>query len=162
MNGQHPHWPAISANERARVSGAGLRTFLNIANRWTLSEQQRAQLLGADSVDQFRSWEAAARGHRLLVLPMDVLMRISVVLGVFSALRQFLTSLEDERRWLFRARPSLPFLGRNPMEFLTSGTHEDRLEVRRHAEAAAFGFPPPPNEVDRDFRPYTDDDIKWT
>lgn len=151
-------WPAVTVKERARVSGPGLRTFLNIANRWLLSEEQRVELLGAGSLDRFRSWEAAARSQKRLALPMDVLMRISIVLGIFCALRQFLATLERERAWLFRARPDPPFLGRTAMEVLTSDTYSNRLAVRRSAEAAAFGCPPPPNEADRDFRPYT---IKW-
>ena len=119
----------VSLVERSRVSGPVLRTFINIANRRALSEQQRVQLLGAGSVDQFRSWEAAARGHRFLVLPVDVLMRIAIVLGIYSALRQFLTALEDERRWLLCARLGPPFLGRTPMETVTSDTYENRLAV---------------------------------
>lgn len=140
------------------MSGPGLRTFLNIANRWELSVKQRVELIGADSVDRFRSWEAAARNHSRLVLPMEVLMRISIVLGIFCALRQFLTSIEHERDWLSRKRSDPPFLGRTPMEILTSGSYENRLSVRRSAEVDAFGFPPAPNETDRDLRPYT---IEW-
>ena len=56
-------------------------------------------------------------------------------------------------------KKGLRSLGRTPMETVTSDTYENRLAVRRSAEAAAFGFPPPPNEADRDFCPYT---IKWT
>jgi hypothetical protein len=53
-----------SFEERARVSAPVMRTFLNIARRWELSERQQSQLLECDLV-QLREWADIARQGQL-------------------------------------------------------------------------------------------------
>jgi hypothetical protein len=45
------------------------------------------------------------------------------------------------------------------MDFITSGPQDGLMIVRRFPDAARGGLYMPPNELDRDFRPYTDADI---
>ncbi|QEL22925.1 HAD-IA family hydrolase [Bosea sp. F3-2] len=129
-----------SLEERSRVSAPGIRTFLNIARRWDLSEREQSQLLGC-TVAQLQKWGRVAREQKPLALETDTLMRLSAVLGVFADLRRFLFALKgsrEERRWLMRARQFYPFNGRAPLAVL-SGSFEDQMAVRRHLAVVADG-----------------------
>lgn len=149
-----------SLEERTRLSGPGLRTFLNVALRWQLSEEEQVRLLRASSVNELRHWAEAAQAQQSLTLETDVLMRISALLGLFGDLRQIIATADEERRWLRGKNNAAPFLGRAPIEILLNGALENLLDVRRHVLALGQGYHAP-NEADRDFRPYTDDDIQW-
>jgi HAD superfamily hydrolase (TIGR01509 family) len=129
-----------SFEERARVSAPCVRTFLNIARRWDLSERQQSGLLDCN-VQQLREWAKIAREHRLLTLETSTLLRISAVLGVFADLRQFLllvSGAREERLWLLRPRQFPPFDGQRPLEMLC-GSFEDQMTVRRHLAAVVEG-----------------------
>lgn len=149
-----------SLEERTRLSGPGLRTFLNVALRWRLCEDEQVRLLRASSENEFRHWVEAAQAQKSLTLETDVLMRVSAVLGLFGDLRQIIATADEEHRWLRGTNTAAPFLGRAPIEVLLNGTLDDLLDVRRYALGLGQGYHAP-NEADRDFRPYTDDDIQW-
>jgi len=129
-----------SFEERARVSAPCVRTFLNIARRWDLSESQQSGLLDCN-VPQLREWANTARGHKPLALETSTLLRMSAVLGVFADLRQFLlvvSGAREERLWLFRPRQFPPFGGLCPLEVLC-GSFDDQMTVRRHLAAVVEG-----------------------
>ena len=149
-----------SLEERTRLSGPGIRTFPNIALRWRLSEKEQARLLRASSENEFRHWVEAAQALQSVTLDADVLMRLSAVLGLFGDLQQIIATVDEEHRWLRGNNNAVPFLGGAPIEVLLNGTLENLLEVRRYLLALGQGYHAP-NEADRDFRPYTDDDIRW-
>lgn len=147
-----------SFDERTRVSGPGLRTFLNIADRWKLPESDRLALLQCDP-SRFADWSRIARLNGPLVLETAVFMRLSAILGVFAELQQLLSSADQERDWLTRAHKSQPFNGLAPCELLR-GALEDLLAVRRYVYGLRCGGVPP-NEIDREFTPYTDQYLIW-
>lgn len=149
-----------SPEERTRLSGPGLRTFLNVALRWRLSEEELVQLLRTSSEDELRHWAEAAQAQQSLTLETEVLMRISAVLGLFGDLRQIIATADEEHRWLRGKNNAAPFLGRAPIEVLLNGTLENLLDVRRYVLALGQGYHAP-NEADRDFRPCSHDDIRW-
>src|ERR1700682_3680042 len=70
---------------RRRLSGPGLRTFLAIADLWGLTEEQRRLVLGLRARSTYRNWVKMVREHRDLTLGVDVLIRISAVLGIHQA-----------------------------------------------------------------------------
>jgi hypothetical protein len=149
----------FSPENRRRLSAPGLRTFLAIADFWGLTEEQRRLVLGLPSRSTFHNWAKTVREHGELTLDVDVLTRISAVLGIHQAL-QILH--EDERagiEWLRTPHRSLTFGGQPPMAFVTSGTQDGLLVVRRFLDAARGGLYMEPNEVDRGFTPYRDEDI---
>jgi len=145
-------------SERARVSGPAVRTFLNIADRWELSQADRLALLECDE-RQFEAWSCIARSHGPLVLETAVLMRLSAILGLFTELRQFLATGEQERDWLTDKLKAWPCNGRSPLDLLR-GTLDDQLDIRRYASDVALGQTAP-NEIDRSFTPYKDEDLVW-
>src|SRR5215468_4103401 len=71
---------------RRRLSAPGLRTFLAIADLWGLNEEQRRLVLGYPSRSTYQNWCKQAREHGEITLDVDVLTRISAVLGIHQAL----------------------------------------------------------------------------
>lgn len=132
-----------SFEERARLSAPCMRTFVNIARRWQLTEREQAYLLAAD-IPTLRGWAATAVGQRHLVLETRTLMRLSVILGVFADLRRFLATVageREERAWLTAPQKFAPFNGRAPLEILSRG-FEEQMDVRRHLAAIAANADP--------------------
>jgi uncharacterized protein (DUF2384 family) len=147
---------------RRRLSGPGLRTFLAIADLWGLSEGQRLLILGLPSRSTYYGWVKAAREHRDVLLDVDVLTRISAVLGIHQALGVLWGSEAEGIAWLKTPHTAPVFGGQPPLDLVTSGTQDGLLIVRRFLDAARGGFYMPPNEIDRDFRPYSDADVVFS
>lgn len=95
MNWKPPAPIDASPENRARVSGPGLRTLLNVARVWELDVSEIRVLLGLPTAAEFLVWSDAARTDQPLILEADVLLRISAVLGIYSSLRR-LEGPEDE------------------------------------------------------------------
>lgn len=152
----------FGSHERGRLSGPGLRTFLKLALRWDLTESEQVRILQAHSAEQLREWRNISFTNDALILPLDLLMRISAVIGLFGDLQHIIATVEEERRWLRGRNTSNPFRGRAPIEILLNGTLENMLDVRRYVLAIGLGgHGHAPNEADRDFHAYTDDDLRW-
>jgi uncharacterized protein (DUF2384 family) len=151
----------FSSTNRRRLSAPGLRTFLVIADLWGLGEDERLLILGFPSRSTYYNWVRAAREHRDLTLDVDVLTRISAILGIHQALGVLFGSEREGVEWLRTPHQALVFGGRPPIALVTSGTQDGLLTVRRFLDAARGGVYMEPNEADRDFRPYTDSDIRF-
>src|SRR5258708_39087814 len=81
---------------RRRLSAPALRTFLAIADLWGLTEEQRLLILGYPSRSTYHNWCKQAREHGAFTLDVDVLTRISAVLGIPSGSRD---SVSDGAAW---------------------------------------------------------------
>lgn len=152
----------FSAANRKRLSAPGLRTFLGIADLWGLGEEQRLLILGMPSRSTFYNWVKAVREHRDITLDVDVLTRISAVLGVHQALGVLHLTERAGVDWLRTPNLAPLFGGRTPLELLACGTLDGLLSVRRFVDAARGGLHMPPNDIDQAFTPYTDDEIVFT
>ena len=144
---------------RRRLSAPGLRTFLAIADLWRLDERQRLMVLGLPSRSTYYGWVKAVREHRDITLDIDVLMRVSAVLGIHQALGVLYPSEVAGIEWLRTPHRAVVFGSHPPLDLVTSGTQDGLLTVRRFLDAARGGIYMAPNELDHDFRPYTDADI---
>ncbi len=71
------------AATRQRLSPAGLKAFLRIAQRWSVKDQDARRLLGGISSGSFY---ALKKGPARRALDQDVLTRISLLIGIFKAL----------------------------------------------------------------------------
>lgn len=132
-----------SFEERERVSAPCMRTFINIARRWRLAERCQADLL-AVNINTFRGWAATAAEQKHLVLETSVLLRLSVILGVFADLRRSVAAVSgarEEQAWLNAVQKLAPFDGRTPLEVLT-GDFEEQMAVRRHLAAIVANADP--------------------
>src|SRR5690606_12790111 len=69
-----------------RHGGAGLRTFLNIAEAWDLSNEEQMGLLGLYDPATFEDWTVRVRAHEAIAIPVDVIVRIGCVLSIYGSL----------------------------------------------------------------------------
>ena len=146
---------------RRCLSAPGLRTFLALAAEWDLTEEQQLRILGMPLVSTYRRWAKQARGERDLTLSVNVLMRISAVLGIYQALRVLCEGTDDVRDWLTGSYNGSIFQGRAPLAVITSGSLDDLLNVRRFLEAGMQGLYLEPDENDTGLAPIHDEDIVW-
>ena len=147
---------------RRRLSAPGLRTFLAIADLWGLSEDERRLVLGSPSRSTYYNWTRAVREHRDITLDVDVLTRISAVLGIHQALGVLQPDERAAVDWLRTPHAAPVFGGRPPMALVACGAQDGLLSVRRFLDAARGGLYMPPGEIDRDLQPYGDADIVIT
>jgi hypothetical protein len=144
---------------RRRLSAPGLRSFLAIADLWGLTESERRLILGFPSRSTYQNWVKMVREHQAITLDVDVLTRISALLGIHQALGVLNPTEQAAIAWLRGPHRAPVFAGRPPMDLVTGGTQDGLLTVRRFLDAARGGQYMPPNEIDAGFRPYTDGDI---
>ncbi|MGI4793381.1 MAG: antitoxin Xre-like helix-turn-helix domain-containing protein [Janthinobacterium lividum] len=152
----------FSVETRRRLSAPGLRTFVAIADLWGLNEEQRRLVLGMPSRSTYQNWVRATREHRDVTLDVDVLIRISAVLGIHQALGILYATEHKGVEWLRGPHSATVFGGNSPLLLLASGLQDDLLTVRRFLDAARGGLYMEPNEIDRGFRPYTDADVAFS
>lgn len=104
--------------------GAGLRTFLNIANAWSLSSEEQMALLGIHDHAALEDWTVRVRAHEAIAIPVDVIVRIGCVLSIYGSL---VTLFPEERAadWLRTPNAQQIFGGRTALAVMTSGALDD-------------------------------------
>lgn len=146
---------------RKRLSAPALRTFLTIADLWGLNEEERRLILGYPSRSTFHNWARQAREHGEITLDVDVLTRISAVLGIHQALGILFADERGGLDWLRGPHEALVFGGRPPLALITSGSQDGLLTVRRFLDAARGGLYMAPNAIDAAFEQYRDTDVAF-
>lgn len=144
---------------RRRLSAPALRTFLAIADLWGLTEAQRLLVLGYPSRSTYHNWCKQAREHGTFTLDVDVLTRISAVLGIHQALGVLFRTEQLGVEWLRTPHNAAIFAGRPPIDLVTSGSQDGLLTVRRFLDGARGGIYMQPNAIDEGFAPYDDKEI---
>jgi Protein of unknown function (DUF2384) len=144
---------------RRRLSAPALRTFLAIADLWGLTEEQRRLALGYPSRSTYHSWCKQAREHGAFTLDVDVLTRISAVLGIHQGLGILFPTEQLGVQWLRTPHSAVVFGGRPPLDLVTSGSQDGLLSVRRFLDGARGGLYMQPNTIDEAFTPYDDTEI---
>ena len=150
--------PFAAASRRA-LSAPALRTFLAIADLWGLTEAQRLLVLGYPSRSTYHNWCRQAREHADITLDVDVLTRISAVLGIHQALGILFPAEKLGTEWLRTPHGALVFGGQPPLALVTSGTQDGLMTVRRFLDGARGGIYMQPNAIDEAFTPYTESEI---
>lgn len=123
---------------RRRLSGPGFRTFLNIADLWLLTEAQRLTVLGIPSPSTYSAWAKEAREeHCEIMLTVEVLTRISAVLGIHQALGILQLPHAEAAAWLRTPHKAAAFDGKPPLTLMINNGLEGLLFVRRFLDAAS-------------------------
>lgn len=112
---------------RRRLSAPGLRTFLKIADHWGLNEQQRLLILGCPYRSSYVSWCKQVQQQKQLTLNVDILTRISAVLGIYRGLRILYTDEPQAVEWIRTPHKAIVFGGRPPLDLVTCGTQDGLL-----------------------------------
>ena len=117
-----PHPPAdlSSTDERARLSGPGLKDFFRIQAAWGLGNADAAALLGGVSNGRFFTLKRSAESGVSKALATDILTRISLVIGLYKALHTLHgDALAD--RWMSLANRNAMFGGETPLSYAVHG-----------------------------------------
>ena len=126
------HEPA----ERKRKSGSALRAFFNIADKWGLDLTEQRGLLGWQSKSTLYNWKASVDD---VTLPYDVLVRVSLILGIYKALHILYPDVGLADRWMKMQNQNALFGGRSPMELALRGPIA-LYDVRRLLDARRGGW----------------------
>ncbi len=112
---------------RRKMSGPAIRTFFNVAAAWELDNEEERALLGWLPPSTFYKYKAGQVG----MLGYDVLMRISLVLGIYKDLHILYPERELADRWV-RLPNSNPLFGGKPaLSLMTGGGMDGLYQVRR-------------------------------
>lgn len=123
--------------ERVQFGAAGFRTFLGIADQWGFSIAERRILLGDVAESTYHNWKNGRFGEPT----RDVLERLSLVLGIYKALRLIFTDESTALRWLRGENAEPVFAGRAPLARMLDGSIDDLYAVRRYLDAWRGGWP---------------------
>lgn len=137
-----PHLESIGPDRRRdpqvrrRMSGPALRTFWNVAAAWQLNTEEQRALLGWLAESTFFKYKAGQCG----TLPYDMLMRISLVLGIYKDLHILYPEADLADRWV-RLPNNNPLFGGQPALMLMTGGGIDGLyQVRRLLDGRRGGW----------------------
>lgn len=120
---------------RKRMSGAAMRTFLNIARSWGLTVDEQRGLLGWPATSTFHKYKAGDVG----TLPYDMLTRISLVIGAYKALHV----LYDDQladRWIRLPNSNPLFGGHTALASMIDNGIDGLYRVRRLLDGRRGGW----------------------
>jgi hypothetical protein len=123
-----------AARDRERLSGPALRAFFNIMARWGIKDADARGLLGGVTNGPY--YEMKRKPDR--VLEVDRLTRISLLVGIFKALR-VLHSDPVADAWVRTPNSNRLFGGATPLEYMMRGGLPALLTVRRLVDARRAG-----------------------
>jgi hypothetical protein len=113
------------------MSGSAIRGFLNIIHKWDLSETQARKLLGDIASSTFHAWKNAPDKQKLT---QDVLLRISLAIGIYKALNIYFDQpLADQ--WITLSNRGPLFAGSAPIDYMISGGQPGMMRVRQMLDA---------------------------
>lgn len=121
---------------RRQISGPAIRTFLNVADAWRLTTEEQRGLLGWPPESTFYKY----KGGQVGTLPYDMLMRISLVLGIYKDLQILYPERDLADRWI-RLPNSNPLFGGKPaLALMTEGGIDGLYQVRRLLDGRRGGW----------------------
>jgi hypothetical protein len=120
---------------RERLSVAGIKAFLRMAQRWGVKDQDARNLLGGISSGSFY---ALKKGPTRRTLDQDVLTRISLLIGIFKALN-ILYSERLADAWMTLPNSNPMFRGTTPLEYILRLGQPGMIEVRALLDARRGG-----------------------
>lgn len=120
---------------RREMSAPAMRTFLNVAAAWALSGDQQRSLLGWPPESTFYKYKSGNVG----TLSYDMLVRISLVLGIYKALQILYPEKDLANRWVTLPNSNELFGGRPALDVMTQGGIDGLYQVRRLLDARRGG-----------------------
>ena len=124
-----------SKQERQRLSGAAVKAFFNIVQRWSIRDEDARELLGGVSNGPYYQMKKSQAGR---TLSADELFRISYLIGIFKAVNT-LHGQDLADRWVRLANSNRIFNGQTPLEFMKKGGQQAMEIVRGLLEARIQG-----------------------
>ncbi|MGA3040741.1 MAG: MbcA/ParS/Xre antitoxin family protein [Bryobacteraceae bacterium] len=121
---------------RRRMSGPAISAFFNIGAAWQLTAEEQRGLLGWPAASTFFKYKAGD----VATLPYDMLMRISLVLGIYKDLHVLYAEPDLANRWV-RLPNSNPLFGGQPaLALMIEGGMDGLYQVRRLLDGRRGGW----------------------
>jgi len=120
----------------AQLSAAGIRAFVNIADAWGLTVEERLRLLGEPPRSTYFAWRKAPEKAQL---SRDTLERISNVLGIYKSLQILLPDPKAADAWVKQLNTAEIFGGRSALSRMLAGNVSDLHAVRQYLDSMRGG-----------------------
>ncbi len=121
---------------RREMSGPALRTFFNVAAAWELSSVEQRALLGWPAESTFFKYKAGDTG----TLSFDLLIRISLVVGIYKGLHILYPDAGLANRWIKLPNNNPLFGGRPALAFLMDAGMDGLYQLRRLLDGRRGGW----------------------
>jgi len=131
-----PGFAPLAAADVQRLSAAGLRAFVRIAEAWGLSLDEQLVLLGQPPRSTFYAWRKSPEAARL---PRDTLERLSNLLGIYKSLQILLPEPVAADAWVRQPNQAPLFAGRSALQVMMGGNVSDLNLVRRYLDGVRGG-----------------------
>ena len=109
------------------MSGPAMRTFLHVADAWELTNEEQRALLGWPPESTFFKYKAG----QITTLSYDMLMRISLVLGIYKNLHILYPDPALADRWLRLPNSNALFGGKPALALMIDAGMDGLHQVRR-------------------------------
>jgi hypothetical protein len=118
------------------MSDPAMRAFLSVGAIWQLQAEEQRGLLGWPAPSTYFKYKAG----QVATLPYDMLMRISLVLGIYEDLHVLYPEPDLANRWV-RLPNSNPLFGGNPaLTLMVQGGMDGLYQVRRLLSGRRSGW----------------------
>jgi Protein of unknown function (DUF2384) len=127
-----PLWPKSGATLAAMPDAeaqAMQRAMIRLFDHWGVTDAEGSVLLGDVSPRTFQRWKVGHYGRA----GVDLVARMSNLLGIHKALRLLFSDPERGYRWVRAANDA--FAGRSALEVMLGGQITDLMRVRRYLDA---------------------------
>jgi Ni/Co efflux regulator RcnB len=129
---RRPETTAITDKE----TGAMLRAFFTLSERWTLGDHDARILLGQPAPRTYARWKSGTAD--LSRVPHDTRQRLSMLMGIHKGLRYMFR--EPERGYAWMRKANRAFAGQSALERMLSGEIVDLAAVRSYLDAEVGGW----------------------
>ena len=116
--------------------GEVIQGVIRIFALWNISDGQARVILGL-SAKQYGRWHNSAPA--ISSLRADTIERISIILGIYAALRVLLPDPPIANSWVLRPNTTAVFGGTRPLDYMLRGNVSDLRAVRAYLEGERWG-----------------------
>ena len=117
-------------------TGAMMRAFFNLMERWALNDRQGRVLVGGPAARTYARWKA--RQIEPSRVSRDTRERLSMLMGIHKNLRYLFPDPSRGYRWLRKPNPA--FGGDSALNRLLAGSIPDLAAVRAYLDAELGGW----------------------
>jgi hypothetical protein len=119
------------ARQKTKESIA-LAAFFQIAEKWELSVPEQLAILGMTSPSTLHKYKNDPLSARVNI---DMLDRLSYVLGIFKDLQILLSDAKSADSWIKKPNSAQPFNGRSALDVMCAGKIVNLIQVRQYLAA---------------------------
>ena len=117
-------------------TGAMLRAFFNLTERWQLNDRQARILLGDPAARTYARWKIGQLEPSRIA--RDTRERLSMLMGIHKSLRHLFRDPSRGYEWL--RKPNQAFGGASALDRLLAGSIPDLAAVRAYLDSERGGW----------------------